>query len=234
MRTFATTDNDQYTWTLACVPFLASNVATGVLINASGACVFYDATQIAQTHYFNGTPESSVTVTDLFAPIFVLHLHTADAVSTHWVAGSLIIGGHFDTFSTTTLVTETSFLSRMISRHWRGCTVDPGMNVSQALQDLLANATLGVVNLATGNISEAASVKLQDLVYMYDRKTPITTYSARFTALFAMSVIGMFCIIKNGESGTTRFSRRGIRSYILSRMRWWGILEREYLMMGCG
>ncbi|KAJ6578168.1 hypothetical protein B0H19DRAFT_1371122 [Mycena capillaripes] len=54
---------DQYVWTLAFVPFLASNENDGALINAAGSvCVFYQATHEAQTHFFNGTQETTVSV----------------------------------------------------------------------------------------------------------------------------------------------------------------------------
>jgi hypothetical protein len=56
---------DQYVWTLTFVPFLASNENNGALINATGSvCVFYNATHQAQTHFFNGTQETTVSVVE--------------------------------------------------------------------------------------------------------------------------------------------------------------------------
>ncbi|KAF8194850.1 hypothetical protein K438DRAFT_809531 [Mycena galopus ATCC 62051] len=57
--------NDQYGWTLAYVPFAASNANSGVLINAAGSiCTFYNATHEVRTHFFNGTQETQVSVVE--------------------------------------------------------------------------------------------------------------------------------------------------------------------------
>ncbi|KAJ7033135.1 hypothetical protein C8F04DRAFT_1396181 [Mycena alexandri] len=62
--------SSSYTCTLAYVPYLASNTEDGALINATGSvCTFYNATHVARTHCFNGTQESSVSVTDFRNPL---------------------------------------------------------------------------------------------------------------------------------------------------------------------
>ncbi|KAJ7241684.1 hypothetical protein B0H12DRAFT_1221488 [Mycena haematopus] len=244
----ATNVTDQFTWTLAYVPYLAANTADNALINASGAaCVFYNATHTAYAHYFNGTQETSVTVTAFHEPLNTTYrqansgfagtslfansaqpgsvfspgvggqvhlLAIADAISTH-LQGSLIIDGHFNTLSSTTLVTETNLfepydvetLSAIGNANAGINTTAVVKDISQALQDLVANVTLGFVNLATGNTTVSASVNSQDLVYVYDHKTLIATYATTFVLLVAMSLIGMFCLLKNGEPSSNSFSR---------------------------
>ncbi|KAJ6600565.1 hypothetical protein DFH09DRAFT_1070352 [Mycena vulgaris] len=62
----ASVPTDQYVWTIAFVPYSTSNVEEGALVNAAGTvCVFYNTTDEAQTHFFNGTQESTVTVVEL-------------------------------------------------------------------------------------------------------------------------------------------------------------------------
>ncbi|KAF7366802.1 hypothetical protein MSAN_00938500 [Mycena sanguinolenta] len=236
----------QYTWTLAYVPYSAANVDSA-LINATGAaCVFYNATHIANTHYFNGTQESSVTVWEFHEPLNTAYrqedgdggtslfvnstqpgvvfspgvggqvhlLAIADAISAH-LQGSLIIDGHFDTLTSTTLVMETNlFEPYNVETVGAIRAANVGINttavvtdISQALQDFVANVTLGFVNLAMGTVTVDASVNSQDLVYIYDRKTLIATYSSTFAVLVLMSAIGMFCLFKNGESSSNSFSR---------------------------
>ncbi|KAJ6464022.1 hypothetical protein C8R45DRAFT_1175287 [Mycena sanguinolenta] len=241
---------EQYTWTLAYVPYLLANTADNALINASGAeCVFYNATYTASTHYFNGTQESSVSVAEFHAPLNTtyregssiagfggtslfgdssqssgvfspgvggqVHLLTmADALSTH-LQGSLIIDGHFGTLTSTTLVTETTLfepydvetLSEVGSANAGVNTTAAVTDMSQALQDLVANVTLGFVSLALGNITVDASVTPQGLVYVYDHKTLIATYAVTFIILVAMSVVGLFCLVKNDEPSTNSFSQ---------------------------
>ncbi|KAJ6484470.1 hypothetical protein C8R47DRAFT_1131480 [Mycena vitilis] len=244
-----------YSWTLAYVPFLASNVVDGALISASGSvCVFYNATHLAHTHYFNGTQESSVTVTEFHEPLnttyeqggFALDwlanstqfergpmflpgiggqihlLAMADSISAH-LNGFLKIDGHFGTLTTTTLLTETNIfepydveaLAQVHSANPRMNTTASVTNVSQALQDLVANVTLGFVNLLAGNTTLDALVESADLVYVYNRKTLIATYLAAFVVLAAMNAVGVFCIIKNGGSSTNSFSR-----FLLATRNW--------------
>ncbi|KAF7366800.1 hypothetical protein MSAN_00938300 [Mycena sanguinolenta] len=57
-----------------------------------------------------------------------------------------------------------------------------------------------------GIVTVNVSVNSQDLVYFYDRKTLIATYSSTFAVLVLMTVIGMFCF-KNGKPSSNSFSR---------------------------
>lgn len=180
----ATNVTDQYTWTLAYVPFLASNAADGALINAAGSsCVFYNATHVARTHYFNGTQESSVQVTEFHQPLNTTYmaqrgfagtltenstqpgffspgvggqvhlLAIADAISTH-LKGDLLIDGHFNTLTSTTLLTETSiFEPYNIETLAQVHSANPGMNT-----------TAGVTNISQGGISERSSFISQLMV----------------------------------------------------------------------
>ncbi|KAJ6464030.1 hypothetical protein C8R45DRAFT_1220122 [Mycena sanguinolenta] len=243
----ATAETDQYTWTLAYVPYLAANEAPGALINATGAaCVFYSATHIANTHYFNGTQESSVTVGEFHEPLNTTYrqnggftgtslflnssqpgtvfspgvggqihlLAIADAISAH-LAGDLVLNTHFSILTSTTLVMETNLfepynvetLNEIRATNAGINTTAVVTDISQALEDLVANVTLGFVNLAMGTATVNASVNSQDLVFVYNRKTLIATYASTFAALVVMSLIGMFCLLKNGESSSNSFSR---------------------------
>ncbi|KAJ7241687.1 hypothetical protein B0H12DRAFT_1236931 [Mycena haematopus] len=243
----ATNVTDQFTCTLAYLPYLAAANSGAQIINASGAaCVFYNATHTAYAHYFNGTQESSVTVTAFHEPLNTTYrqvdrgfggtslfanstqpgsvfspgvggqvhlLAIADAISTH-LEGSLTID-HFGTLASTTLMMETSLFEPYDAETLNELgSANPGINttavvkdISQALQDLVANVTLGFVNLATGNITVSASVNSQDLVYVYDHKTLILTYSTTFLLLLVMSATGMFCLVNNGEPSSNAFSR---------------------------
>ncbi|KAJ7187903.1 hypothetical protein C8R46DRAFT_1241307 [Mycena filopes] len=217
---------DQYTCTLAYVPYLASNAEDGALINAAGSvCTFYNATHVAKTHYFNGTQQSSVSVTEFHNPLNTTYrqqgfapdlfagsadrgvvfspgvgsqvhlLAMADSLTTH-LAGNLIIG-RFGALTSTTMLTETNIfepynvetLAQVGSANPGMNTTAPVTNVSQALQDLLANATLGFVNLATGNTTVTASVLSATLIYTYNRTTLIATYGTSFALLVLMGAV---------------------------------------------
>ncbi|KAJ7618951.1 hypothetical protein B0H17DRAFT_1340876 [Mycena rosella] len=243
--------SEQYTWTLAYLPFASSTVADGQLINAAGSvCTFYNATYAAATHYFNGTQETRVSVVEYHSPLNTTYsqgsptvdltapdtrrnyhlLAMADSISSH-LEGSVIIDGHFSTVSATTLMIQSNIFepynvdSLTLNQgqlYGLNTTAAAGTNVSQALQDLVANITLGkpavftgkasvtptgFVHLNTGTTTVDASVILTDIVYVYERKTLIATYSAAFVLLVLMSGIGMFSLVKNGEASSNEFSR---------------------------
>ncbi|KAJ7446104.1 hypothetical protein FB451DRAFT_1292179 [Mycena latifolia] len=227
-----------YTWTLAYVPYLASNGDEGALINAAGSvCTFYNATYVASTHYVNGTQSTRVSVSEfhnplnttyrngdnlfaganLYSPGVGSHVHLlvmADAISAH-LEGSLLIDGHFETLATTTLLTETNIfkpydvdgLSQIHSQIYGLNTTAAVTNVSQALQDLVANVTLGFIHLNTGLTTAMATVASTDIVYVYDQTTLAATYAVAGFLLFVMSGVGMFCLVKNGEASENTFSR---------------------------
>jgi hypothetical protein len=59
-----------YVWTLAYVPFLASNANSGALINAAGSvCTFYNATYEARTHHADGVQNIQVSVVEFHQPL---------------------------------------------------------------------------------------------------------------------------------------------------------------------
>ncbi|KAJ7882902.1 hypothetical protein B0H13DRAFT_2344437 [Mycena leptocephala] len=80
-------------------------------------------------------------------------------------------------------------------------------NVSQALHDMVANATLGYINLNIGSTAAEATVRSTDIVYVYDRKTLITIYAVAFFLLLLMSGVGMFSMVMNGEPSSNKISR---------------------------
>ncbi|KAK7042537.1 hypothetical protein R3P38DRAFT_319754 [Favolaschia claudopus] len=171
-----------YTWTLAYVPYLAENAADGALINASGsACVFYNATYQARTHYFNGTQESSTSIlefhdplnttyrsgiqgfgtnfvqsSDLFQPGVGAHIHLlamADAISGH-LQGSLTIDGHFGYVQSSTLLTETNIFEpyNVLTLSQVG-SANPGLNTTAAAPNVSQALQDFVGNVTLGYVS---------------------------------------------------------------------------------
>ncbi|KAJ6599739.1 hypothetical protein DFH09DRAFT_1355836 [Mycena vulgaris] len=241
VQNVASNVTEQYSWTLAYVPYLASNGDVGALINAAGSvCTFYNATHVASTHYFNGTQESRVSVVEfhdplnttyrmnsftmdltsgtagVFAPGIGSHIHLlamADAVSKH-LEGSLVFG-HYSTLTTTTLLTETNIFkpfdvdgSGQVQSQIYGLNTTASVtNVSQALQDLVANATLGFIHLNTATTTVDATVSSNAIIYIYDRTSLVATYSVAMFLLVLMSAVGMFCLLQNGEPSSNKFSR---------------------------
>ncbi|KAJ7918221.1 hypothetical protein B0H13DRAFT_2321544 [Mycena leptocephala] len=230
VQNYASAASDHYTWTLAYLPYSASNGDLGVPINATGSqCTFYNATHIASTHFFNGTQESRVSVVEFHAPLNTTykspdssgyyataltpldgsadstqflpgvgsHVHLlaiADSLSAH-LEGSILIDGHSGVLlAPTTMMMETNLFV-------------PYGNVSQALQQMVANATLGFVKLSGGFTTVVATVASPDIVYVYHHTTLITTYSAAFLVLVLISATGMFSAVKNGEPSSNKFSK---------------------------
>ncbi|KAJ7704020.1 hypothetical protein B0H17DRAFT_1193942 [Mycena rosella] len=232
----ATTNvSDRYTWTMAYLPFLSSTVPAGSLINAAGSmCTFYNATHAASTHYFNGTQETRVSVVEFHNPLNTTyrqgypsvnlsapgtgsHFHLlaiADSISVH-LEGNVVIDGHFGTVVATTLMTQSNIfepydadsMAEIGGQIFGLNTTAAVTNVSQALQDLVANITLGFIHLNTGLTTVNANVISTDIVYIYDRETLLATYSVAFFLLILMSAVGMFSLMKNGESNSNTFSR---------------------------
>ncbi|KAJ6507574.1 hypothetical protein DFH09DRAFT_1374954 [Mycena vulgaris] len=239
---------DQYVWTLAYVPFVASNASPGALINAAGSrCTFYNATHAVRTHYFNGTQESHVSVVAFHQPLnttykspkFGLYfaggdmsttavgqqgvsfapgvgaevhpLAMADALNNH-LAGSIFRNGNSGILSATdTLIAETNLLdpidSLVLGTPFPGLNVSSSTtNMSQALQDLVANATLGFIHLNMGFTTVTASGPSSDIVYFFKRSTLAITYLLSFSILVLISVAGMYCLIANGEPSSNNFS----------------------------
>ncbi|KAK7038377.1 hypothetical protein R3P38DRAFT_2516229 [Favolaschia claudopus] len=158
------------------------------------------------------------TVSDTFRPGIGAHVHLlalADALSQR-LKGSVIIDGFHGDLNTTTFMMETnifqpaaanSFLADDATRVIGINTTAHVTNISQALQDLVANATLGFIHLNTGFTTAEAAIKSKDIAYVYDRRTLITTYAIAFFLLVVMSGVGIFSMVKNGESSSNKFSR---------------------------
>ncbi|KAF7333322.1 hypothetical protein MVEN_02347200 [Mycena venus] len=239
--------NDQYGWTLAYVPFSASNADPGALINAAGSvCTFFNATHEARTHYFNGTQETHVSVVEFHAPLnttykvrFGLYtdggdltgtivgvegvsyapgvgaqvhaLAMADAINNRLI-GTIIRNGNTGILSTAdTLIAETNIFDPIDSlapgTQFPGLNISsPIANVSQALQDLVANATVGFIHLNTGFVTVLASVPSSDIVYIFKNRTLAITYLLSLSILVLIGVAGMFALISNGEPSSNGFS----------------------------
>ncbi|KAF8179696.1 hypothetical protein K438DRAFT_1210204 [Mycena galopus ATCC 62051] len=220
--------NDQYGWTLAYVPFAASNANSGVLINAAGSiCTFYNATHEVRTHFFNGTQETQVSVVEFGAPLnttykarFDLYtaggdltgstvgvegvsfapgvgaqvhaLAMADAINDRLI-GSINRNGNTGILDTTdTLIAETNIFDQIdgfsTGNPFPGLNVSSGIaNVSRALQDLVANATVGFIHLNIGFDTVTASVPSSDTVYVLKRSTLAITYLLSFSILILIS-----------------------------------------------
>ncbi|KAF8171185.1 hypothetical protein K438DRAFT_1982175 [Mycena galopus ATCC 62051] len=242
--------NSDYGWTLAYVPYLASNANDTSLINAAGClCTFYNATHVVKTHFYNGTQDIWVSVVDYldplnttlkasdgdynffndggyevnpttgvqgvsFAPGLGAPLHLlamADAFTAHMI-GDMAINSNTGDVLSTTLLSETgifeSIPSPIDSLPFPGINVTASItNVTQALEQLIANATLSFVHLNTGNTTVTAVVPLTDNVYLYNRKTLAVTYLSSFAILLLISILGMYCLITNGESSSNDFSQ---------------------------
>ncbi|KAJ6578271.1 hypothetical protein B0H19DRAFT_577421 [Mycena capillaripes] len=85
---------DEFTWTLAYLPFSASNSDDGTLINAAGStCTFYNATHHAQTHFANGTQASSVSVVEFHAPLNTTQRHPGHVFNENGSNALPVVGG---------------------------------------------------------------------------------------------------------------------------------------------
>ncbi|KAJ7182214.1 hypothetical protein C8R43DRAFT_940362 [Mycena crocata] len=83
-------------------------------------------------------------------------------------------------------------------------TTAAGANISQGIQDMIANATLAFVRLNTGFATVDATVSSIDIVYTCTRRNLGITYAATFAVLLFMSAIGIFCMVNNGESSSNK------------------------------
>ncbi|KAJ7765484.1 hypothetical protein DFH07DRAFT_810749 [Mycena maculata] len=247
----ASNTNTKYGWTLAYLPFVASNADEGTLINASGSlCTFYNATHEVKTHFYNGTQDIWVSVVDFldpldtswkgtnkntmdfyseggnssnpsagvegvsFAPGIGAQVHLlamADALTAR-LTGSITRNANTGVIASTTLLSETNIFASITSPNLQ--TQFPGLNVSssvtnvtQALQQLVANATLSYVHLNTGSTAVTALVPSTENVYLYNRTTLALTYLVSFAILLVTSIIGIYCLVANREASTNDFSQ---------------------------
>ncbi|KAJ6496889.1 hypothetical protein DFH09DRAFT_1447691, partial [Mycena vulgaris] len=166
---------------------------SGALINAAGAmCVFHNATHEAHTHSFNGTQEISVSVVELHDALNTTFKN--DSYKLYNKHGGLHPGrqqhrrhrgrvvGAWDWRERATFAMVdalNNMLSGSISRdHLDSFSAElqyPGLNFftgvtsfSNALQDLVANATLGFIPFNAGFTPVPPSVPSTDNVYVFN------------------------------------------------------------------
>ncbi|KAJ7894517.1 hypothetical protein B0H14DRAFT_2683449 [Mycena olivaceomarginata] len=150
---------------------------------------------------------------DTFGPGIGTHVHLlamADSLSQR-LQGSVIIDGFHGDLNTTTFMMQTNIFEPYSVDSLRTggvagsrlCinTTRPCHHVSQALQDMVANATLGFINLNSG-FTTAEATYTSTIA-----RTLIATYSVAFFLLLLMSGVGMFSMMKNGEPSSNKFSR---------------------------
>ncbi|KAJ7029243.1 hypothetical protein C8F04DRAFT_1117058 [Mycena alexandri] len=149
-----------------------------------------------------------------FRPGFGAQLHLlamADAFTAH-LTGNIWRDGHTGVIETTnTLLPETGLFGPIVSpdltNQFRGLNVSSSVtNTTQALAQLIANATLSYMQLNTGFTTVTATVPSTENVYSYTRTALATTYLVSFVILVLISGFGMFCLISIGEPGSNEFS----------------------------
>ncbi|KAF8194851.1 hypothetical protein K438DRAFT_809539 [Mycena galopus ATCC 62051] len=135
----------------------------------------------------------------------------ADAINDRLI-GSINRNGNTGILDTTdTLIAETNIFDQIdgfsTGNPFPGLNVSSGIaNVSRALQDLVANATVGFIHLNIGFDTVTASVPSSDTVYVLKRSTLAITYLLSFSILILISAAGMFALISNGEPSSNDFS----------------------------
>ncbi|KAF8142725.1 hypothetical protein K438DRAFT_2111765 [Mycena galopus ATCC 62051] len=215
---------DQYVWTLAFVPFLAANENEGTLINATGSvCVFYNATHQAQTHFFNDTQETTVSVVEYQEALnttfkgasYALYSENGDGegaaagvpgvtmrrelvlMSTPWLCRNPDEG---EFLNNQTRITETN-LFQPLDRSYYGL-IFPGMNVSTSV----TNVSVGFIRFATGNTTVEVEVSSTENVYVFNRATLGATYLVSWGILLLITIAGMVALFLNGEPRANNFS----------------------------
>ncbi|KAJ6454775.1 hypothetical protein C8R47DRAFT_1329057 [Mycena vitilis] len=240
--------SSEFTWTLAYLPFASSNADAGALIKAAGtACTFYNATHNTQTHFANGTQESSVSVVKFlepldtkkryvpvfnegginnsnpyvgtpgvnFAPGLGSGLHYfafADAMAAR-LLGVVQCDYHGTVSVTDTLVLETNLFESPFgfnasdTQRFTGLNSSTSItNISQALENLVANMTLSQFHRGTGFIDVDAVVPSTDNIYFYNHRTLGAAYLSAFACLVAVNALGMACLVRNGEPASNSFT----------------------------
>ncbi|KAJ7142616.1 hypothetical protein C8R44DRAFT_865937 [Mycena epipterygia] len=188
----ASIPNDKYGWTLANVPFLASNA------NPEGGDVAAPVVGLEGISFALGVGAQ------------VHPLAMADAINNHLI-GVILHTGITEIFAKlNTLIAETNILqpldSPSPSTPFTGLNVSSSItNISQALQDFVVNATLGFIN--TGSTTVDASAPSTDIVYAFRCRTLAVTYLLSFSILVMISGLGMLCLISNGEPSSNIFSQ---------------------------
>ncbi|KAJ7443116.1 hypothetical protein FB451DRAFT_1437753 [Mycena latifolia] len=167
--------------------------------------------------YFQGGDRSTTAVGVegvSFAPGIGTNVHSlamADALDNH-LTGTIFRNGNDGILTpTNTLIAETNLFEPIdglsLGTPFPGLNVSSSVtNMSQALQDLVANATLGFIHLNMGFITVDASVPSNNIIYSFKRRTLAVTYLLAFCILILISVAGMYCLISNGEPSSNDFS----------------------------
>ncbi|KAJ7131493.1 hypothetical protein C8R43DRAFT_956994 [Mycena crocata] len=235
-----TVPTEQYTWTLAFVPFQSANANTGALINAGGAVPelsvsvveYHDALNTSLKSFSrklyneNGDPfGAELGVQGVrYAPGMGGPMHTfalVDALN-NILAGSISRDANTGVFTTTqTRVTEVNIFEPLDSFYqglqFPGLNVSTSItNVSQALQQLIANTTLGIISALsstqcfvqfnTSTTSVSAVVPSTENIYVFNRTVLGATYLSVFAVLLVVTILGMFALIDNGEPSANNFS----------------------------
>ncbi|KAJ7832927.1 hypothetical protein B0H13DRAFT_2111782 [Mycena leptocephala] len=168
-------------------------------------------------NYFheNGSPDGPDAGVEgvSFAPGIGAQAHLlamADAFTQH-LTGEIWRDGHTGVLTSTTSLTETNlmppFVSPSLETQFPGLNMSSSIsNISQALQDLVANATTSFMHLNTGFTTVSASVPSTENVYHYNHTTLAATYLSFFVILLLISALGMYCLITNGEPSSNDFS----------------------------
>ncbi|KAJ6502861.1 hypothetical protein C8R47DRAFT_1316820 [Mycena vitilis] len=211
--------SSKFTWTLAYLPFAASNADAGALIKAAGtACTFYNATHNAQTHFANGTQESSVSVVKFLEPLDTkqryVHVFNEGGInnSNPYVgtpgvnfAPGLGSGLHYFAFADAMAarllgVVQCEYhgtVSATDTLRFTGLNSSTSItNISQALENLVANMTLSFVHRGTGFTDVDAVVD----------STLGAAYLSAFACLVAVNALGMACLVRNGEPASNSFT----------------------------
>ncbi|KAF7290229.1 hypothetical protein MIND_01336500 [Mycena indigotica] len=218
-------------------PINMAGSTTQLINAAGSFCTFMNATYSAATKYSNGTQTTSTKVVEWHNPLNLTykrdtttidffagsadsktmygpgvggHVHLiamADAISAH-LAGNVTSNGR-GTLTSTTLIPETNIFAPFDdSAILSGLNTTVGVtNVSLALTQLVANATLGFVRLNTGKTQVSALVVSSSLHYVYHPTSLAATYAIGFGILLVLNVLGLFAIRTNGETSDNHFSR---------------------------
>ncbi|KAJ7450188.1 hypothetical protein FB451DRAFT_1566686 [Mycena latifolia] len=132
------------------------------------------------------------------------------------LAGSINRDANTGVFtSTNTRITQTNLFAPLDAfapgLQYLGMNVSAGVSatsLSQSLQALVANATLGFIHFNTGFATVSATVPSTDNVYVFTRKLLGATYLVAFGVLLCISGARMAALIANGEPSTNAFSAR--------------------------
>ncbi|KAJ6504555.1 hypothetical protein DFH09DRAFT_1439748 [Mycena vulgaris] len=213
---------DQCVLTVGFVPY----VNEGALINAAGAmCVFHNATHEAHTHSFNGTQEISVSVAEIHDALSTTfkndsfnkheglhpgrqqHRRHRGRVARAWDWRERATFAMVDALNNMLSGSISRDLNTGRSPRRRRLNFFTGVtSFSNALQDLLANATLGFIPFNAGFTTVPPSVPSTDNVYVFNPTVLGATYLVAFAILLRITIAGVFALIANGEPSENRFS----------------------------